>query len=98
MKIVLDISKDFERHFNDDRFKDSLERIETDIHNCINETVQNVWAISGNYELELIDMLVAAFKKAEVFHSTCTLEGIPIYKMNCDDIWNESYDKRDGAK
>ncbi len=66
MKILIDIPKEFEQHFNEDKFKDSLERIEADIHDCINETAQNVPAISGNYELELIDMFIPAFKNAEI--------------------------------
>lgn len=43
-------------------------------------------------------MLLKAFEKAESVHSTCTLEGTSINKMNCDDIWNEAYDRRDGVK
>lgn len=65
MKLILDIPKEFEKHFNEDRFKDSLERIKADIYDCIN-TAQNVLIISGNYELELIDMFIPAFKNAEI--------------------------------
>lgn len=90
MKLVIDIPKDFEKHFSEDKFKDSLERIKADL----NED----FVFAGNYERELLDMLVVAFEEARVIHSTCILEGIPVYKMNCDDIWNEAYDKRDGVK
>ena len=89
MKIIIDIPQDFEKHFNEDRFKDSLERIKADL----NED----FVFVGNYERELLDMLIVAFEEAEAIHSTCKLEGIPIYKMNCDDIWNEVYDERDGV-
>jgi hypothetical protein len=65
MKILIDIPKEFEQHFNEDRFKDSLERIEADIYDCIN-TTQNVLIISGNYELELISMFIPAFENAEI--------------------------------
>ena len=92
MKILLDIPKEFETHFNNDKFKDSLKRIKYDVDNLKQD------ALSWRYDVEIIDMLMVAFEKAEVFHSTCTLEGIPVYKMNCDDIWNEAYDKRDGVK
>lgn len=92
MKIVLDIPKEFEKHFNNDKFKDSLERIKYDVNSLKQD------ALSWRYDVEVIDMLMAAFEKAEVFHSTCKLEGIPVYKMNCDDIWNEAYDKRDGGE
>lgn len=91
MKIMIDIPKEFEEHFNQDKFKDSISRIAADV-------ISQVYSISGNYEIELLDMLSEAFEKAESIHSTCVLEGTPIYKMNCDDIWNEAYDKRDGVK
>lgn len=88
MKITINIPQDFEKHFNEDRFEDSLKRIKADVHDCINETAQNIPAISGNYELELIEMLIEAFKNAEVIHSTCILKGTPIeyaeWKINCD--------------
>lgn len=90
MKIVIDIPQDFEEHFNNDKFKDSLERIKADLNEG--------FVFAGNYERELLDMLVVAFEEARVIYSTCTLKGIPVYKMNCDDIWNEAYDKRDGVK
>lgn len=94
MKILIDIPQDFEKHFNEDRFKDSLLRLKADT----NYGLEHELTISGNYEIELLDMLVTAFEKAEVFHSICTLEGTLVYKMNCDDIWNEAYDRRDGVK
>lgn len=92
MKIMIDIPKEFEQHFNLDRFKDSLLRIRCDTRYCFGD------GVSGEYEIELLDMLVVAFEKAESVHSTCILKGTPVYKMNCDDIWNEAYDKRDGVK
>lgn len=95
MKLIIDIPKDFEEHFNQDKFKDSIGRIAADV---ISQVYGEDYSISGNYEIELLDMLSEAFEKAESIHSTCTLEGTPIYKMNCDDIWNEAYDKRDGVK
>ena len=94
MKLIIDIPQEFEEHFNQDRFKDSMGRIAADVIS----QVYSDDSISGNYEIELLDMLSEAFEKAESIHSTCTLEGTPIYEMNCDDIWNEAYDKRDGKK
>lgn len=64
MKITIDIPKVFEKHFNEDRFKDSLERIECDVRDCINDN-HAIPAVSGLWELELIDMLIEAFKTAE---------------------------------
>lgn len=78
MKLIIDIPKEFEKHFNEDRFKDSLERIECDIQDDINKE-HTIPAVSGLRELELIDMLIKAFEKAESFHSTCILKGTPVY-------------------
>lgn len=59
MTISLEIPKEFEEHFNNDRFKDSLERICTDIQYHGNP-------MSGLYEHELIEMLQNAMTKAKV--------------------------------
>lgn len=53
MRITIDIPKEFEDHFNKDRFSDSLSRLKCDA-NCI----------AGNYERELMDMLTIAFSHA----------------------------------
>ena len=80
MKVMIDIPKDFEKHFNKDRVKDSLERTKNDV--CYG--IEHDETISGIYEIELLDMLVKAFEEAEAVHSTCKLEGIPIYEMDYD--------------
>ena len=80
MKLVIDIPEDFEQHFNGDKFKDSLLRLKADT----NYGLEHESTISGIYEIELLDMLVEAFEEAEVIHSTCKLEGIPIYEMDYD--------------
>ena len=54
MKIIIDIPVEFEEHFNKDRFKESLDRLNADVH-----------CLAGNYEKELTDMLVEAFKNAK---------------------------------
>ena len=53
MKITIDIPKEFEEHWKDDRFEDSLNRLKADAH-----------CLAGNYEKEIIDMLIVAFKGA----------------------------------
>lgn len=63
MKLLIEIPKEFEEHFNNDRFKDSLERIRVDIQ-CGLECSKIKMA--GLYELELIQMLRNAMTKAEV--------------------------------
>ena len=55
MKITIDIPKEFEEHFNSDRFKDSLLRLCCDA-NCL----------AGNYETETAIMLINALAYAEV--------------------------------
>lgn len=62
MKLVIDIPEDFEQHFNEDKFKDSLLRLKADT----NYGLEHELTISGIYEIELLDMLVVAFEKAEV--------------------------------
>lgn len=54
MRLIIEIPKEFEAHFADDRFKNSLERLQADAH-----------LLAGNYERELADMLIDAFYRAE---------------------------------
>lgn len=62
MRLEIEIPEAFEKHFNYDRFKDSLERIMADIeyHSDI-----GVSLMSGTYEYETIEMLENAFKSAK---------------------------------
>lgn len=63
MKLLIEIPKEFEEHFNNDKFKDSLERIRADIKfNLENDITQ----LSSNYEMELAEMLRDSMNKAEV--------------------------------
>lgn len=59
MKIIIEIPKEFEEHYNRDNFEDSLKRIETDID------YQENYGLSGLYELELIEMLRKAFNRSK---------------------------------
>lgn len=61
MQIVIDIPKEFEEHFNFDRFEDSLQRARHDIHKSI---IANKSVLSGNYDIETLDMLTEAFLTA----------------------------------
>lgn len=58
MEIVIEIPKDFENHFNSDKFEDSLQRVRFDIHKAI---IAKKDVLSGNYEIETLDMLTEAF-------------------------------------
>lgn len=66
MKVVIDIPKDFEQHFNEDKFKDSLLRLKADT----NYGLEHDETISGIYEIELLDMLVVAFEEARIIESS----------------------------
>lgn len=67
MTLLLEIPKEFEEHFNMDRFKDSLERIRIDIKFELEDEMKpNYMMLSGNYEMELLDMLRKAFNSAKV--------------------------------
>ena len=53
MKLLIDIPKEFEQHFQTDRFEDSLHRLSADAH-----------LLAGNYEQETVAMLIKLFKNA----------------------------------
>lgn len=57
MKIVFDIPKEFESHFEFDRFADSLARVASDIDAL-------GFKMSGRYERETITMIRKAFENA----------------------------------
>lgn len=56
MKVTIDIPKEYEKHFKKDRFKDSLQRLKADA---------GTYCMAGKYEIELCEMLIAAFANAE---------------------------------
>ena len=53
MRLLIDIPKEFEQHFQADRFEDSLHRLRADVH-----------LMAGLYEQETAEMLIDAFKNA----------------------------------
>ncbi len=55
MKIEIEIPKEFEAHFNQDRFEDTLQRLSADAH-----------LIAGNYEKETAVMLIKAFREGKI--------------------------------
>ena len=60
MRLIIDIPKEFEEHFNNDRFQESFKRILHDINS--NESL-----LTGLYEEELIRMLSESINKAMLF-------------------------------
>ena len=57
MKLVIEIPKEFEKHFNYDRFEDSLNRLKADA---------GTFCLAGRYEIELCEMLIKSFKEATI--------------------------------
>lgn len=55
MKIIIEIPKEFETHFLEDRFKDSLFRLKADAK-----------FLAGNYERETVEMLIKAFQNSKI--------------------------------
>ena len=61
MRIEIEIPKEFEEHFKQDKFKDSLERIMADIWHSLE--IGNCLC-AGNYEYETIKMLAEALENS----------------------------------
>ena len=66
MKIELEIPREFEQHFKQDKFKDSLERIMADIWHFLE--IGNCLC-AGNYEYETIKMLEEALENSKSAYS-----------------------------
>lgn len=58
MRIEIEIPKEFEEHFTQDKFRDSFERIVADIKHSLEN---GSCLCSGRYEYETIEMLKKAF-------------------------------------
>ena len=58
MNIILNIPKEFEEHYNKDRFKDSLSRVAFDIRSY------NYEGLAGNYDIEALEMLIKALDRS----------------------------------
>ena len=63
MRLEIEIPEAFEKHFNHDRFKESLERIMADIEY---QSDIGVSLMSGNYEFETVEMLEKALNNGKV--------------------------------
>ena len=62
MRIEIEIPKEFEEHFKQDKFKNSLERIMVDIWHLLEN--KNCLC-AGNYEYETIEMLEKALENSK---------------------------------
>ena len=65
MRIEIEIPKEFEEHFKQDKFKDSLERIMADIFHSLK--IGNCLC-AGRYEYETIEMLVKALENSKTIY------------------------------
>ena len=66
MRIEIEIPKEFEKHFNQDKFKDSFERIMADIKHSLEN---GDCLCAGRYEHETIEMLENAFENSKPAYS-----------------------------
>lgn len=104
MIIKIEIPENFEDHFNDDRFKDSLMRLKMD--------AEQASCLAGRYDREVADMLVEAFEDAEVvdddycdqedycyecggYGDNYSLDEDGDLVCNCDTCFNNPYRCRD---
>ena len=68
MTLLLEIPKEFEEHITYDKFQDSLERIYEDLKGDVGHRI-----LSGNFEMELLNMLMTAFNSAKVVQPLASL-------------------------
>ena len=61
--VMFVLPKPFIRHFKEDKFEDSLERIKTDIQTRLKD---ESYGCSGLYDLEVIEMLEEALKASNI--------------------------------
>ena len=73
MRIEIEIPKEFEKHFNQDKFKDSFERIMADIEHSLEN---GDCLCAGRYEYETIEMLEKAFENSKMLPQIRTFVGI----------------------
>ena len=66
MRIEIEIPKEFEEHFKQDKFKDSFERIMADIEHSVKS---RDCSYAGRYEYETIEMLEKAFENSRQAYS-----------------------------
>lgn len=93
MRIEIEIPKNFEEHFNQDKFKDSFERIMADIKYCLKN---GDCLCSGKYEYETIEMLQKAFKNSRQVYD---IDKVVEEKLRqCTNIENREYPYFNGFK
>ena len=84
MKIEIEIPKEFEEHFNRDKFEDALQRLSADAH-----------LIADNYEKETAIMLIKAFKESKPAYD---VDKVVEELENEKKFWKHSYDYNIGKE
>ena len=70
MRIEIEIPKEFEKHFIEDKFKDSLERIMADIKHSLEN---GDCLCAGRYEFKTVEMLKEAFDNSRQAYDVNTV-------------------------
>ena len=73
VKLTIDIPREYERDFIDDKFKDFFSRVIADI-DCS--------GLCGNYEKEIAEMFIEAFDKAIVGDVNLNANVVPVVNMS----------------
>lgn len=61
--VMFELPKQFIKHFKEDKFEDSFERIKADIRADLKN---KNYGCSGNYEIEVVEMLEEALKYSNI--------------------------------
>ena len=86
MKIEIDIPKEFEEHFKQDKFKDSFERIMADIKHSLEN---GDCLCAGRYEYETIEMLQKAFEDSKsAYNIDKVVERLEIERGTADRVYD----------
>lgn len=75
VKLTIDIPREYERDFIDDKFKDFFSRVIADI-DCS--------GLCGNYEKEIAEMFLEAFEKAIIGDVNLNAKVIPVANISFD--------------
>ena len=95
MRIEIEIPKEFEEHFKQDKFKDSLERIMADIKHSLEN---GDFLCAGRYEYENIEMLEDALENSKQAYSVYKvveeLEERTDFLKNCKKYGNKNAEQQ----
>ena len=91
MRIEINIPEEFEEHFKQDKFKNSLERIMVDIWHSLES---GNCLCAGNYEYETIEMLGKAFESSKsAYNIDKVIEELESFAKLTEDRWTNGTSK-----